>query len=239
MSKITGLLGGAAALLLAIGAAAQTAGSTTPAGGTTNVYAGLGEGPIRGKQAGDLLVGLGAAGVLPTNAGGSVGLIGGHVNASNAASPLLDFTYFLKPQFSLNLIAASTQHDVTVNGSAIGSGVKLGHVWALPPTLTVQWHPVPQARFSPYLGVGLNVTWFYGYGGAQTPPVNRLRVNTSVGPALNFGVDYEINARWLANFDVKWIYMSPTANVNSGLIGARTAINPFVVSAAVRYRFSL
>jgi outer membrane protein len=223
----------AATLLLATHASAQTAGS----GSTTNVFAGLEGGAVRGKQAGDLLVGLGAVGVLPTN-GGSVSLIGGKPTASNAASPLLDFTYFLRPQVALNLIAASTEHDLTVQGSALGN-VKLGHVWALPPTLTIQWHPLPTSRFSPYVGVGLNVTWFYGNGGALTPPVNRVRVDTSVGVSGNIGIDYEINPKWLLNVDAKYMYMEPTASVNSGLIHATAKINPWVISAAVRYRFSL
>jgi outer membrane protein len=224
MRKTYGLLGCIAAVMLAGGAAAQ------------DVRLGSQDAP-RGKQAGDFLIGLGAIGVFPQNDGGSVGLIGGKVHASNSASPQLDFTYFLRPQIAFNLIAASTQHDLTVQGSAIPGNVNLGHVWALPPTLTAQWHPLPQNRLSPYVGAGLNVTWFYGYGGAMTPPVNRVRVDTSVGIAVVAGVDYEITPHWLANFDLKWVQMQPTASVNSGLIHARAAINPIIVGASVRYRF--
>ncbi|WP_421993883.1 OmpW/AlkL family protein [Roseococcus sp.] len=189
----------------------------------------------RGKRAGDFVVGLGAIGVLPTN-GGHVGGIGGTPTASNSASPQLDFSYFVTPNISLNLIAASTQHDVSVRGSALGD-VRLGHVWALPPTLTVQYHPLPQARFSPYLGLGLNVTWFYGEGGRLTAPVSRVRIDPTVGVAPNIGVDYELTPNWLLNFDAKWILMQPDVSVNSGIIRARADINPFVIGASVRYRF--
>jgi outer membrane protein len=193
------------------------------------------EQPVRGKRAGDFIVGLGAVGVLPTN-GGTVGLIGGRPTASNSASPLLDFTYFLTPNVALNLIAATTRHEVNVRGSALGD-VRLGNVWALPPTLTVQYHPFPQSRISPYVGVGLNVTFFYGQTGGYTPPVNRVRIDTSVGVAPNIGVDYEFRPNWLANLDLKWILMQPDVSVNDGFIRGRADINPFVVSAAVRYRF--
>lgn len=189
----------------------------------------------RGKRAGDMVVGLGAIGVLPTN-GGHVGVIGGSPTASNSASPQLDFSYFVTPNISLNLIAATTRHDVSVSRSALGN-VQLGHVWALPPTLTVQYHPLPQARVSPYVGFGLNVTWFYGEGGRLTAPVNRVRVDPSFGIAPNIGVDYEITPNWLVNFDAKWILMQPDVSVNSGFIRARADINPFVVGASVRYRF--
>lgn len=189
----------------------------------------------RGKRAGDMVVGLGAIGVLPTN-GGHVGTIGGTPTVGNGASPQLDFSYFVTPNISLNLIAATTRHDVSVSRSALGN-VQLGHVWALPPTLTVQYHPLPQARLSPYLGLGLNVTWFYGEGGRPTPPVSRVRIDPSVGIAPNIGVDYEIAPNWLVNFDAKWILMQPDVSVNSGFIRARADINPFVVGASVRYRF--
>jgi outer membrane protein len=193
------------------------------------------EADLRGKRAGDFMIGFGAVGVLPTN-GGNVSLIGGSPQASNAASPLLDGTYFFTPNIALNLIAATTRHKLTVTNSALGT-VNLGTVWALPPTLTVQYHPMPQSRISPYVGVGLNTTFFYGYGGNPTAGINRVRVDTSVGVAPNIGVDYEVAPNWLLNLDAKWILMQPDASVNSGFIRAQANINPFVISAAVRYRF--
>ncbi|MFL1462395.1 OmpW/AlkL family protein [Roseococcus sp. DSY-14] len=208
-----------AAGLLALGSVAAAAQEAAP----------------RGKRAGDIVVGLGAIGVLPTN-GGNTPLIGGTPHASNSASPQLDFSYFFTPNLAANLIAATTQHDIRVNGSALGD-VRLGRVWALPPTLTVQYHPMPQARFSPYVGLGLNATFFYGYSGSRTPPVTRVRVENSVGVAPNIGFDYELAPNWLLNFDLKWILMQPEVSVNSNLIRARADINPFVIGASVRYRF--
>lgn len=190
---------------------------------------------LRGKRAGDFMIGLGAVGVLPTN-GGSVGTIGGTPNASNAASPLLDGTYFFTPNIALNLIAATTRHKLTVTNSALGT-VNLGTAWALPPTLTVQYHLMPRSRISPYVGVGLNTTFYYGYGGNPTTGINRVRIDPSVGVAPNIGVDYELAPNWLANFDLKWILMQPDVSVNSGFVRAQADINPFVISAALRYRF--
>ena len=189
----------------------------------------------RGKQAGDVVVGLGAIGVLPTG-GGKVGLIGGEPRASDSASPQLDLSYFFSPYGAVNLIAASTQHDISVRGSALGD-VKLGSLWVLPPTLTLQVHPFPQSRISPYAGAGLNVSFFYGYGGAKTAPVNRVRVDTTPGLALVAGVDYEITPRWLANLDLKKVFLRPDASVNSGLVRARVDLDPWIVGASVRYRF--
>jgi outer membrane protein len=217
MSKTLGMLAGAMAL------AAAFAG---PAAG---------QDAVRGKQAGDFVLGLGVIGVLPTG-GGSVGTIGGKPEVSDSASPQLDLSYFMSPHLSLNLIAATTRHDVSVNGSALGD-LELGHVWVLPPTLTLQVHPLPAERFSPYFGAGLNVSFFYGEGGTRTPPVQRVKVDTALGVALNIGADYEITPNWLANLDVKKLYLRPDASVNSGLVNAEVKLDPWIIGASVRYRF--
>src|SRR3954451_16024021 len=91
---------------------------------------------VRGKRAGDIVVGPGAIGLLPANSGGSVDTIGGRVHATDSASPQLDLTYFATPHVAFNLITATTEHDISVQGSPAGQTLPLGHVWALPPTLT-------------------------------------------------------------------------------------------------------
>nr|WP_305123535.1 OmpW family outer membrane protein [Roseomonas sp. GC11] len=191
--------------------------------------------PFRGKQAGDLVLGFGVIGVLPEK-GGRVDAINGKPDASDTATPQLDLTYFLTPNVSLNLIAATTKHDVKVRGSALGD-VNLGHVWALPPTLTLQYHPLPQSRFSPYVGAGINYTVFYGEGGSRTSPVSKVDIENTWGWALNAGVDYAVNDRWGVNFDVKKLFLRPDVSVNGGAIGARADLDPWIVGASVRYRF--
>lgn len=195
------------------------------------------EDTVRGKQAGDFLVGLSVIGVLPQS-GGNVDVIGGTPSASDSWTGQLDFTYYLMPMLSRNLIAATTRHDVEVTGSSIGT-VDLGRVWALPPTLTLQFHPLPTSRVSPYVGVGVNYTVFYGEGGATSPAVTGVDVQNAWGLALNFGVDVEVAPNWLVNFDVKKIFLQPDVNVDTviGRIGATADLNPWVVGAGVRYRF--
>jgi outer membrane protein len=193
--------------------------------------------PVRGHQVGDFMIGASLLGVAPMN-GGSVSLIGGTPNVSTSLTGQVDFTYFVHPVLALNLIAATTQHDVEVRGSALGT-VDLGHVWALPPTLTLQYFPFPRERFSPYVGLGVNYTVFYGEGGTRTPPVTNVDVQNAFGAALNVGVDVELAPNWLFNFDVKKFYLRPDVSVSTsvGPINASSRLDPWVVGAGIRYRF--
>lgn len=191
--------------------------------------------PVRGKQAGDIVLGAGLIGVLPEG-GGRVSAIGGRPEASDTVTAQLDLTYFLAPQVSLNLIAATTRHDVHVRNSAIGD-VDLGRVWALPPTLNLQFHPFPQARFSPYIGAGLNYTVFYGEGGARSAPVNKVAIDNAFGYGFNVGLDVEVSPSWLVNVDAKRLWLRPDVGVNGGAITGHANIDPWIVGASVRYRF--
>lgn len=217
--------GALAAALLACTALIPAAASAQQFGGQ----------PVRGKQAGDIVLGAGLIGVLPEG-GGRVSVIGGRPEASDTATAQLDLTYFLAPQVSLNLIAATTRHDVHVRGSALGD-VDLGRVWALPPTLNLQFHPFPAARFSPYIGAGLNYTVFYGEGGPRSAPVNKVSIDNAFGYGINFGLDVEVAPRWLVNVDAKKLWLRPDVSVNGGAITGHANIDPWIVGASVRYRF--
>jgi outer membrane protein len=191
--------------------------------------------PVRGKQAGDLVLGFGAIGVLPEK-GGHVDAVGGKPDASNSASPQLDLSWFATPFLSLNVIAATTRHNVHVRESALGD-IDLGHVWVLPPTLTLQFHPLPASRFSPYVGAGINYSFFYGEGGATTAPVAKVDIKNSWGWALNAGIDYEISPRWVINVDAKKLFLRPDVAVNGGAISGRANLDPWIIGAGMRYRF--
>lgn len=190
---------------------------------------------VRGLRAGDFMLGLSAIGVLPTN-GGSTS-IGGSPHADAAYTAQLDFTYFLTPNISLNLIAATTKHDVEVRNVPGAGTVDLGSTWVLPPTLTLQYHPLPTSRLSPYLGAGVNYTVFYNEGGGRSPGITNVEIDNAWGFALNAGVNYEITPNWLANFDVKYLFLSPDVKVNGGAVTGTADLNPWVLGLGVRYRF--
>jgi outer membrane protein len=190
---------------------------------------------VRGHRAGDFTLGLSVIGVLPSNGGSTT--IGGTPEASDSYTGQLDFTYFLTPNFSLNLIAATTRHDVEVRNVPGAGTLDLGRVWALPPTLTLQYHPLPASRFSPYVGAALNYTVFYGEGGSRSAGLNKVEIDNAFGYGLNIGFNYEVTPAWLVNFDVKRLWLRPDVSVNSGAVTGTANIDPWIVGVGVRYRF--
>jgi outer membrane protein len=94
-------------------------------------------------------------------------------------------------------------------------------------------------RYSPYAGVGVNYTLFYGEGGHRNPAVTGVNVSNAGGVAFNAGLNVEITPNWLLNLDVKFLSLRTSATVDTvlGRINANANVNPWVLGAGVRYRF--
>ena len=116
--------------------------------------------------------------------------------------------------------------------------VDVGNAWVLPPTLTVQYHFLPDDRFSPYVGVGVTVAFFYATD-PSGPVINKFSLDTTAGPALDIGFDYNFTGHWFANVDAKQMFLNTTAHIDSavGEVTAKTALNPTVIGAGIGYRF--
>jgi outer membrane protein len=144
-------------------------------------------------------------------------------------APELDFTYFFTKNIAAELILATTKHTVTLNGAS------LGDVSVLPPTLLLQWHFTDLGAWKPYVGGGLNATWFYNVD-LNAGPVKLSTDSTSIGGALQAGLDYAIAKDWYLNLDVKYIWMSTDVKAG-GTTLTNLKIDPWVYGVGVGYRF--
>ncbi len=211
-------------LLAACAAAALVAaGAASPAHAQSADY----------KKAGDFLVRGRVITVIPLDSSSS-STIGGNVAVSTAVTPEVDFSYFLTDNIAFELIAATTQNWIKLNGTAIGN-VKVGSTWVLPPTLTAQYHFMPKEKFSPYLGVGLNYTLFYGSNAAAG--LNNLVLGNNVGYAVQAGFDYFLSDRMFLNADIKQIFLSTNAKVNGGAVRAKVDLNPLILGFGIGWKF--
>jgi outer membrane protein len=181
-----------------------------------------------GIHAGDVLVRLRAISIQPhVSAGGALGSLG--VDVNNAIVPELDFTYMIRDDIGVELILGTSRHQVTSN---IGG---LGGVGVLPPTLLLQYHFNHQGRVRPYVGAGLNYTYFYNDKlKAGDTPVSIKR--SSFGPALQAGVDVQVTKTLFVNADLKKIWMRTSASAGGADLGS-LKIDPWVLGLGVGMKF--
>lgn len=179
-------------------------------------------------HAGDWLVRLRAISIEPA-ARTNETLSALNVGVNNAIVPELDFTYMIRDYLGVELILATSRHQVT---SSLGN---LGGVGVLPPTLLLQYHFNHQGRIRPYVGAGLNYTLFYNNGlsaGGQSISID----NHSFGPAVQAGVDVQITKKLYVNADIKKIWMKTGASLGGASLGT-LHIDPLVVGVGIGMKF--
>lgn len=170
-------------------------------------------------------------GVLPDGDGIVTGTTLG-TDVDNAYVPEVDLTYFLTNNVSLELIAATAEHTIKAGDNV------LGDTWILPPTLTLQYHFMPDSQFSPYVGAGLNYSLFYGE--SDKSGFTNLDVDGGVGYAVQAGFDYWLDDNWGVNFDVKYVDLDVDVDVMSGstpLSANDVDLDPFIIGLGVSYKF--
>lgn len=181
----------------------------------------------------DWQIRLRAISLNPDESGRTVSAVpalnGLEARADFAAMPELDITYFFTENFSAELILATTKHDVRAGN------VDLGSVWALPPTLTAQYHFDTGTPLRPYVGAGINYTFFYGVD--EAAGLNEVEYDPGFGYAMQAGVDYILDEHWMLNLDAKKIYVGTDVSVNNGAVTADVDLNPWVFGVGVGYRF--
>ena len=162
--------------------------------------------------------------------------------------PEFDITYFFTDNIAAELILAVTPHDVsavkvTVPGALTNATVDLGDVWLLPPTLTLQYHFRNAGKFKPYVGAGVNATFFFNED--EGPVADGMDYDPSFGPALQAGFDYDLDGKeggFALNVDVKkiWINTDVTVDFTTALgasVNADVDINPLVVGVGLAYKY--
>jgi len=92
--------------------------------------------------------------------GGATVIPSDDIRVANKTIPEVDFSYFFSKNLAAELVLTYPQKmDVNIAASAAGA-FKAGTVKVLPPTLTLQYHFLPDAQFRPYVGAGINYTRF-------------------------------------------------------------------------------
>jgi outer membrane protein len=159
------------------------------------------------------------------------------IHVSNKTIPEVDISYFFTKTIAAELILTVPQkHGVKVTQSAIGA-FKAGSFRHLPPTLTLQYHFLPDNQFRPYIGAGINYTRITN-DDLAVPGVTKLHLeNDSWGGALQAGFDVKLGKNLFLNLDVKKIYIR--SDVTAPGLGkiSHVKVDPLAVGIGLGWRF--
>jgi len=199
--------------------------------------------PAQAKQ-GDILLRARAIMVAPTEESGSVKptFPNAEVSVDNSFAPEVDVSYFLTDHLAVELIAATTKHDINGKGGLSPIG-ELASTWVLPPTLTLQYHFAPNAKVRPYVGAGVNYSLFYNENASDgledAIGKTKVELDDSFGFAVQAGVDFDVSERVFLNVDIKYIDIDTTAKLTTGSLVNRVnvSLDPIVVGVGVGMRF--
>lgn len=158
-------------------------------------------------------------------------LAGAKASISSDTRPTVSLEYLWTPSWGVELLAAVPfKHDVKLDGQRIASTRQL------PPTLGVNYHFLPEARVSPFLGAGINYTQFFDTHGEGALQDAKVRIDSSWGAAAHAGVDVHLSEQWMVTADLRWMHIVGDVHVNGANVG-QAKVNPFVYGLSVGYRF--
>lgn len=212
---------------LALGLAAAVAALSY----TANTYA---------EDAGDWLVRGRIVNVSPNDDSGEVtGIAGSGVGVDSDTTVEVDVSYFLSKNWALELIAATTKHDISGTGAiaALGNVVETR---VLPPTLNLQYHNYLSEDTRVYFGAGVNYTVFFDEEGKGAFAGADVDLDNSFGLSTQIGVDFNINKDWFINLDAKYIFMDTEAEIRPGdgsVLKVDADIDPWVIGVGIGTRF--
>lgn len=207
---------------------------------------------VHAHEAGDIIVRAGAVTVTTHESTSGVktsglGNLGGKATLNNDTQLGLNFAYMVTDHIGIELLAATPfKHDVHVKGTGIDFvDGKLGSLKHLPPTLSAVYYPLDsKSAFQPYVGAGINYTWFFDEkltSSAKNSALaaNSFKVKNSWGLAAQIGADYMLTDNLMINGQIRYIDIDTTAYVDTGLGRAKVNIDvqPWVYMVGLGYKF--
>lgn len=177
-------------------------------------------------EAGDWLVRIGGSQVDPKSNNGDV------VNVDADSSISATLSYMLTEHWAIDVLAAwPFEHDINLNG-----GPEVGSTKHLPPTVSVQYHFLPNADFQPYVGLGINYTTFFDEETTGPLAGSDLSLDDSWGLAAQVGIDWMLGDTWFFNLDARYIDIETDAFLDGAFL-EKVEIDPMVYGAHIGFRF--
>ena len=212
----------AAAMAMATGASAQSAGTWTAKVGINKITPHVDSGDI-------------SAPALP----------GTKADVKADTKPILTFAYMVTDNISAELdLGVPYKHDLVGDGAIKGTG-KLGTAEVLPPTAFIQYRFFqPNAMIRPYVGAGITYAYFQKETGSGQmtalldpggSPVT-YRMKNKIAASLQIGSTVAFNERWFADVAVVKTFLKTKATFSTGQT-QDIKLDPIALSVGIGYKF--
>ena len=113
------------------------------------------------------------------------------------------------------------------------NGDKVGSTRHLPPIVSLQYHFLPGAKVQPFVGVGVNYTYFFD---EHLDNGAKLELSDSWGAAFQAGVDVAIDEHWSLGADVRYAKINSDVRIAGTKVGS-VDVDPTIYSFNLGYRF--
>jgi outer membrane protein len=207
--------------------------------------------PTMAYQAGDILLRAGTATVSPESKSDGIDQAATESVSANDNTQLgISGTYMITNQIGIEVLGATPfTHDLEAKGPTLG-GTPVGEVKHLPPTVSAQYYFLePTSALQPYVGAGLNITVFFDEevsSEIKAAGYNDISLDSSVGLAVQAGIDYKINEQFFVNASAMYAQIGTEATIKetstgSGVFGSKLTVNydldPMVYRLNLGYKF--
>jgi outer membrane protein len=187
-------------------------------------------------EAGDMVLRAGLAGVLPDSSFDQNDLAGAGVDVDDGYSLGISFTYMATANLGVGVLGAwPFEHDFDGAGTLSGSG-EVGSTKHLPPTVTLQWHFPTGTNIHPYIGAGVNYTYFFDEETSGALSGVNLELDDSWGLAAEAGVDFDLGNDLVLSGQLWYLDIDTEAKL-TGLGTLDVDVDPWVFMIGIGKKF--
>ena len=193
---------------------------------------------VAAYEAGDWVLRVGAAGVFVAGESEVIPALAPDAKAQAEDAFSLGFTgsYMITSSIGIGLLASwPFEHDIRATHDITEWGT-VASIKQVSPTLTLQYHFDTTSRFNPYIGVGLNYTYFFDGETRGALKSLDLELDDSWGLAGEVGLDYDLGNNWLVSAQVWYVNLETIARLKD-VTRFDVAFNPWVAMIGVGKTF--
>ena len=188
--------------------------------------------PAFAEAKGDWTLGVGVHQVAPKSDNGK--LVNGTLKTEvgNSIRPTITFEYFVADNVGVEVLGALPfKHEISLKGLG-----KVAETKQLPPVVSLQYHFANDSKVTPFVGVGVNYTRFFGTDTKGALKGSDIDLGSSWGVAAHAGLDFAVTDKSAVRVDVRWADIDSKVKLDGAKIGTAN-IDPMVYGVAYVLKF--